>query len=114
MYDALLEALKCGDTSIPCVDFRKRYLELCTVENDTDKSRIEEEFEVNIQLIWHSYCKLYRKMSLKRIFLEFDFCLAFSLPISFKVTSQALGQSHFLPRANEAILKDMGEICSMA
>lgn len=47
VYDALLEALKCGDTSIPCVDFRRRYLDMNTkVSQETGKVRLEEEFEV--------------------------------------------------------------------
>ena len=47
VYDALLEALKCGDTSIPCVDFRKRYAEMLSkINNETGKVRLMEEFEV--------------------------------------------------------------------
>jgi protein tyrosine phosphatase len=46
VHDALLEALKSGDTSIPCVDFRKRYLDLCRANPISGKLRIEEEFEL--------------------------------------------------------------------
>ncbi len=46
VHDALLEALKCGDTSIPCVDFRRRYAELHKHNPNTDKERLLEEFQV--------------------------------------------------------------------
>ena len=46
MYEALLEALKSGDTAMPCVDFRKRYCDLLKENPDTGKVRLEEEFEV--------------------------------------------------------------------
>jgi protein tyrosine phosphatase len=44
VHDALLEALKCGDTSILCVDFRRRYSELLKHNPDTGKQRLQEEF----------------------------------------------------------------------
>ena len=47
VYDALLEALKSGDTSIPCVDFRQKFLDLQRVNPDTDKTFLEEEYEVS-------------------------------------------------------------------
>jgi len=46
LHDALLEALKSGDTAIPCVDFRKVYLDICKPEPDTGKKKIEEEFDL--------------------------------------------------------------------
>ncbi len=46
LHDALLESLKCGETTIPCVSFRTRYAELCQRNPETNKTRMEEEFEV--------------------------------------------------------------------
>ena len=48
VYEALLEALKSGDTSISCAVFRRRYRELLEVNPDTDRIRLEEEFEVSM------------------------------------------------------------------
>ncbi|ELU04626.1 hypothetical protein CAPTEDRAFT_173573 [Capitella teleta] len=46
VYEALLEALKSGDTSIPCVDFRKRYNDLLKKNPETEKTFLEEEYEL--------------------------------------------------------------------
>jgi hypothetical protein len=46
VYEALLEALKSGDTSIPCVDFRKRYNDLLKKNPESGKTFLEEEYEV--------------------------------------------------------------------
>ena len=48
VYEALLEALKSGDTAIPCVDFRKRFCDLLKKNPDTGKVRLAEEFEVRV------------------------------------------------------------------
>ena len=47
VYDALLEALKSGDTSISCAVFRRKYRHLQEVNPDTGRVRMVEEFEVS-------------------------------------------------------------------
>ena len=47
MYDALLEALKSGETSYPCSTFRQQYEDLKEVNPETGRVRLEEEFEVS-------------------------------------------------------------------
>jgi len=47
VYEALLEALKSGDTSISCAVFRRRYRELQEVNPESGHVRLEEEFEVS-------------------------------------------------------------------
>ena len=46
VYDALLEALKSGDTSIPCVEFRQRYEQLIKAEFSAANSPLQDQFEV--------------------------------------------------------------------
>ncbi len=46
MYDALLEALKAGNTAIPCSEFRERFEDLCQVDPTKGKSKLQEQFEV--------------------------------------------------------------------
>ena len=48
MYDALLEALKSGDTAIGCAEFKERYDEMCQVDPETEKSKLMLEFEVRM------------------------------------------------------------------
>ena len=50
MYDALLEALKAGNTAIPCSDFRDRFEDLCQVDPAKGKSKLQEQFEVRMVL----------------------------------------------------------------
>lgn len=50
MYDALLEALKAGNTAIPCSDFRDRFEDLCQVDPAKGKSKLQEQFEVRTVL----------------------------------------------------------------
>jgi len=47
VYDALLEALAVGDTTIPCSLFMEKYAELKRLNPTTGKSQCHEEFEVN-------------------------------------------------------------------
>ena len=47
VYDALIEALQSGETSIACVDFHKAYLELQKVNPETGKVRLQEEYDVS-------------------------------------------------------------------
>jgi len=46
VYDAILEALKCGDTSVPCTELRQNYARLLNVNKETGKTFCEEEYEV--------------------------------------------------------------------
>ncbi|KAK3090599.1 hypothetical protein FSP39_012997, partial [Pinctada imbricata] len=50
VYEALLEAIKAGETTIPNSGFRAKYEELCTKPADKSKTPLEEQFEV-LQLI---------------------------------------------------------------
>jgi protein tyrosine phosphatase len=45
VYDALLEALKAGNTAIPCSSFRQEYKSLCEVDPVKNKSKLQEQFE---------------------------------------------------------------------
>ena len=47
LHDALLEALKCGETTIPCKSFRTRYAQLCQINPETGRVKVEDEFEVS-------------------------------------------------------------------
>jgi len=46
VYNALLEALKVGDTVISCVDFCSEYERLCHIDPTKGKSGLLEQFEV--------------------------------------------------------------------
>ena len=48
VYDALLEALKTGNTAIGCAEFKERYEDMCKIIPDTEKSKLMIEFEVRI------------------------------------------------------------------
>ena len=50
VYDALLEALKSGNTSLKCHTFAEDYEKLCEKDPKTGKSQLQVQFEVNIQL----------------------------------------------------------------
>jgi len=47
VYDAILEALKCGDTSVPCTELRQKYAKLLKVNPESGKTYCQEEYEVN-------------------------------------------------------------------
>lgn len=47
VYNALLEALKSGNTVISCSEFRSVYEALCRVDDKTGKSRLQEQFEAS-------------------------------------------------------------------
>lgn len=51
VYDAILEALKCGDTSIPCTELRQSYAKLLEINAETGKTFCQEEFEVCCYLL---------------------------------------------------------------
>jgi len=55
VYDAILEALKCGDTAVPCTELRQKYARLLKVNPETGKSFCQEEYEVKRCLCWF-YC----------------------------------------------------------
>lgn len=50
MYNALLEALRSGNTVIPCSKFKEAYEDLCRVDPVKDTSLLEEQFEVRLNL----------------------------------------------------------------
>ena len=61
VYDALLEALKTGNTAIPCSDFRGAFEMLCRIDSESEseeeegvveksdepKTRLQKQFEVS-------------------------------------------------------------------
>ena len=47
IHDALLEAIMCGDNSIPAPELRKRFQELVEVDPESNKSRLQLQFEVS-------------------------------------------------------------------
>uniref|UniRef100_A0A0L8G606 Protein-tyrosine-phosphatase n=1 Tax=Octopus bimaculoides TaxID=37653 RepID=A0A0L8G606_OCTBM len=55
VYDVLLEALLCGDTTICCDSFPSFYASLCEFDPSIGKSKLEEQFEefVNERFISH-------------------------------------------------------------
>ncbi|XP_014783728.1 receptor-type tyrosine-protein phosphatase T isoform X3 [Octopus bimaculoides] len=46
VYDVLLEALLCGDTTICCDSFPSFYASLCEFDPSIGKSKLEEQFEI--------------------------------------------------------------------
>ena len=51
VYNALLEALKVGDTVISCVQFCSEYERLCHIDPTKGKSGLLEQFEVGCLLL---------------------------------------------------------------
>ena len=47
VYDALLEALKSGNTAIPCSMFREEYEKISHCGPEREKSLLQEQFEVS-------------------------------------------------------------------
>ena len=47
IHDALLEAIMCGDNSIPAPELRKRFQDLMEVDPESNKSRLQLQFEVS-------------------------------------------------------------------
>ena len=47
IHDALLEAIMCGDNSIPAPELRKRFPDLMEVDPESNKSRLQLQFEVS-------------------------------------------------------------------
>jgi len=50
VYDAVLEALKFGDTSVPCIELRQKYAKLLAVNPESGKTFCQEEYEVGHSL----------------------------------------------------------------
>lgn len=48
VYDCLLEALICGDTTVSSHAFPEVYTDLCLFDTDISKTKLEEQFEVGI------------------------------------------------------------------
>lgn len=57
VYDVLLEALICGDTTIPLELFTELLSELLQFEQHIGKTKLEEQFEVRTYEMWS---KMYR------------------------------------------------------
>ena len=53
IHDALLEAIMCGDNSIPAPELRKRLQELMEVDPESKKSKLQLQFEVSEWIICH-------------------------------------------------------------
>ena len=47
VYDSLLEALICGDTTVSSHAFPEVYNDLCLYDADIGKTKLEEQFEVS-------------------------------------------------------------------
>ena len=53
IHDALLEAIMCGDNSIPAPELKKRFQELIEVDPESNKPRIQLQFEVHTEhVLW--------------------------------------------------------------
>ncbi len=48
MYDALLEALKAGETNLVCSEFKELYEKLLQIEPEKDKSKLQQQFDVSM------------------------------------------------------------------
>jgi len=59
VYDALLEALKAGNTVILCTDLPDEYERLCRVNPDKGKSRLQEQYEVRNDITFVSRILVY-------------------------------------------------------
>ncbi|XP_059158477.1 receptor-type tyrosine-protein phosphatase mu-like [Physella acuta] len=46
VYDCLLEALICGDTTVSTKTFPEVYIDLCQFDADISKTKLEEQFEI--------------------------------------------------------------------
>ena len=51
VYDSLLEALICGDTTMSSHAFPEVYNDLCLFDSDIGKTKLEEQFEVIMKKI---------------------------------------------------------------
>ena len=51
IHDALLEAIMCGDNSIPAPELRKRLQDLMEVDPESKKSKLQLQFEVSEWII---------------------------------------------------------------
>lgn len=62
VYDVLLEALICGDTTIPVVAYPEALSEMLEYDQSIGKSKLEEQFEVQTSItfrknfFWRSKC----------------------------------------------------------
>lgn len=51
VYDSLLEALICGDTTVSSHAFPELFNELCLFDPDIGKTKLEEQFEVGDDVV---------------------------------------------------------------
>jgi len=55
IHDAVLEAIKVGNTQIEVVNLRKKLHELGALDPETDQSGIESEFAVSVvDIVWYT------------------------------------------------------------
>ena len=54
IHDAILEAIMCGDNSIRAPELKKRFQELMEVEPESNKPRIQLQFEVRVHVCSHA------------------------------------------------------------
>lgn len=74
VYDALLEALKAGNTAIGCSEFRQEFKRLMTVDPVKGKTPLQEQYEVSMRA-W--ILSLYDPLTysvLDVAFMELRFC----------------------------------------
>ncbi|CAH1772950.1 unnamed protein product [Owenia fusiformis] len=50
VHDALVEALICGETNIPCSEFQETYQQLCEIDATTGKSQLQRQYEILNQM----------------------------------------------------------------
>lgn len=55
VYDAVLDALMSGETTIPNSSFPETYEEMCTLKPDATNTLLEEQFEVGRLAVGHGF-----------------------------------------------------------
>lgn len=48
VYNAVLEAITLGETTIPCYLFEEKYKELHQIDSKTNSTQLEEQFKVGM------------------------------------------------------------------
>lgn len=65
VYDVLLEALICGDTTIPVVAYPEALSEMLEYDQSIGKSKLEEQFEVQTSITFRKKLLLALKVFTK-------------------------------------------------
>lgn len=58
IYDALLEALRSGETAIPAGEFRSAFSAMCKLDPDSNTTPLQVEFEVSVMACQVTYAFL--------------------------------------------------------